>query len=240
MFPPIPSQPLQLEQTFHDGGPAADAHVAVGQFSTSLEHRHAVVEVHRQGGPGELGRRQCIPAPVGVQFINESLAEFDECAFALQAAAIVFPISRVQIFHQVDTVGRRARIQEAKGFNDIAHLMAAVIENDIRRSKLSEDILQKTDVRLTANANLDLVFLKFPAFRIDVNSDNQCMGSEIPLPHLRRAAPAAADFEQYHGTTDESAKVSLVYRKVVLPLVNGSLFVVEKLRPKAQFVTALT
>jgi Transporter associated domain len=46
VFPPIPYQPLQLEQTFHDGGPAADAHVAVGQFSTSLEHRHAVVKVH--------------------------------------------------------------------------------------------------------------------------------------------------------------------------------------------------
>jgi hypothetical protein len=46
VFPPIPCQPLQLEQTFHDGRPAADAHVAVGQFSTSLEHRHAVVKVH--------------------------------------------------------------------------------------------------------------------------------------------------------------------------------------------------
>jgi hypothetical protein len=144
----------------------------------------------------------------------------------------------VKIFHEVNAVGRGARIKKPESFNDVAHPVAAVVEDYIGRSEFRNDILEKTRVGLAADPYFDLVFLEGLALRVDVNSNDQRVGTKVALPHLRRPAAAASDLKKNHGAVDEPAEVSLIDGKVVLPLVNCSLLVIDELGPQTQSTLA--
>src|SRR5258707_12160851 len=114
--------------------------------------------------------------------------------------------------------------------------MAAIVEDDIRRSKLVDYALQKAEIGLAADSNLNLVFFKFFTFGIDIQTDNLGVRPEIALPHLRRAATAAPDLKKEHGPVNVTAEMGLVGGEIVLPLVNRSLAVGLKFLPETQVI----
>jgi hypothetical protein len=144
----------------------------------------------------------------------------------------------VKIFHKVDAVGRGARVEKPKCFNDVAHLVAAVIEDDVRRSEFRDDIAQEIRVGLASNPDFDLIFLKGLALGIYVNSNDLRVGAQVALPQLRRPAAAASDLQKNHGAVDEAAEVRLVDGEIVLPLVDCSLLVIDELGPQTQSILA--
>ena len=187
---------------------------------------------------GELSRRQRVPGPLCVQFIDEPFADFNERAITFQATTKLIPVGCVKILDDVHAVGRGPRVKKSKRFNDVAHLVAAVVENYIGRPEFRDDVLEKTRVGLAADPYFDLVFLKGLAFRIHVNSNDQRMGAKVALPHLRRPAAAASDLKENQGAVDEPAEVSFIHRKIVLPLVYRSLLIIDELRPQTQSTLA--
>jgi hypothetical protein len=106
--------------------------------------------------------------------------------------------------------------------------VTAVIQNNIRRSKFVDDLLEKVQVALIAYSNGDLVLFHHFARGIDVNTDNLSKWAEIAFPQLERAALADADFDKCCRAVPEPAKVLLVNWKIMGPLVNFSAVIREK------------
>jgi len=112
-----------------------------------------------------------------MQFIDEPLRLLDKGAYSAQAALILFPISGVQVFDHVDTVLAHAGIEEFERGRDVAHHMAAVIQNDIRRSKFIDDLPEKLQIALIADPNRNLILFHHFTGGIDVNTDNLSEGA---------------------------------------------------------------
>uniref|UniRef100_E6PYF2 Uncharacterized protein n=1 Tax=mine drainage metagenome TaxID=410659 RepID=E6PYF2_9ZZZZ len=220
------------EEAAENGLAAADANIPFRQVAATLEGDHAVVEVHGEGGAGEVCWRELVAGPVGVEFVDEGLGQLDEGAFAAESATVLVPVGGVEVFNEIDAVGRGAGIEIAEGINDVSHLVAAIVENDVWRAKLVEDGLQKSCVGLAADANGDLVFGELCALGVDVDADDLSVGAEVTLPHLCGAATAAADLEKEQRAVDVAAEVGLVGGEIVGPLVDGALLVIEKFRPE--------
>lgn len=102
------------------------------------------------------------------------------------------------------------------------HHVAAVIQNRIRGAKFATHFRQERGIGLVADADIDLILGKPPAFRIDIQADYSRMRAEEPLPHLQRAAFAAADFDKQDIAVYEFAEVALIGREVMLPLMDYS------------------
>lgn len=118
---------------------AADADVFFGEVATSLERDDAVVEVHGERGAGEVGGREFVAGPVGVELVDELLAELHEGTMAADASAVLIPVGGVEVFYEVNAVFGCAGVEVAKGFHDVSHLVAAVVEDDVRGAELVEE-----------------------------------------------------------------------------------------------------
>jgi hypothetical protein len=112
--------------------------------------------------------------------------------------------------------------------------MTAIVEDDIRRAELIDYALQESSIRLAADPDFDLVFLETFALGIDIDAHNLRVRAQVPLPHLSGTAATAPNFQEEHGAVDEAGEMGFVSREVMLPLMNGSMFVIEKFRPKSQ------
>ncbi len=140
----------------------------------------------------------------------------------------------MEVFYEVNAVFGCAGVEVAEGFYDMGHLVAAVVEDDVRGAELVEDALEKGGIGLAADADLDLIFFKLFAFGIDIEADDLGVGTEVALPHLGGTAAAAPNLQKEHGPVDVAAEVGLVGGEVVLPLMDGAVFIVLKVRPETQ------
>src|SRR5579871_5769147 len=114
----------------------------------------------------------------------------------------------------------------------MAHHMAAVVQNDIGRTNSVQDALQELRILLRPDIHLDLIFLKFLTVGVYVYANDFRVRAKITLPHLQRAATPAADLHERYRSVYKSCEMPFVDREIVLPFVNDSLVVIQKLRPK--------
>src|SRR5580704_4796019 len=161
---------------------------------SALENHDAVVEMHRmrrlrKGGGGHGPARV-----VGIEIVNQGLASLDERFRTAQAAAIFVPVCRVEILHQIHAILVHARIEEFERRGDVAHDVAAVVDDGVWKAKLLEDALQELGVALIADPNRNLFFLDSLARRVDVEPNDACERPEIAFPELQRAALRNPDF----------------------------------------------
>ncbi len=99
------------------------------------------------------------------------------------------------------------------------HHVATIVEHDIRRSKFSQDFIEKTQISLIPNTHCNLILFKVLAGFGDINPDNLCERSKIPFPQLQRSTFTTADLKENHRTVYVSRKMILVNREVMRPLV---------------------
>jgi|SRR5208283_651575 len=102
----------------------------------------------------------------------------------------------------------------------MAHHVAAVIKDHVRRTKFIHDALKKLLILLRPDADFDLIFLVSLTFRHDIDSDNSGVRAKVSLPHLKRSAAAAAYFDERKGFINKIPEVTLINGKVMLPLVD--------------------
>ena len=74
------------------------------------------------------------------------------------------------------------------------HLMATIINNDVKRAMFGGDILQKYSVGLIADFNSKPWHLKRFAGRINIEKGQPTLRPEIVLPHLDGATLPDANF----------------------------------------------
>ena len=170
---------------------------------------------------------------IGVEIVNEIFAGFDESGRFTQASLELFPVCGMQIFYQINSTLGKLWIEKLETCHDVAHDMAAVIQNDIGRAHLVDYALQELGVVLRSYEDLNLIFLKAFALRIDIDANNSRVWAEISLPHLQRPAAPTTDLDEGHGLVNEVFKVAFVNRKIMLPLVNNSLVVGKEVGPKS-------
>ena len=115
-------------------------------------------------------------------------------------------ISGVQILNHIDPIFTYVRIEKFERSPHVTHHVTAVIQNNIRRSKFVNDLLEKVQVALIAYSNGDLVLFHHFARGIDVNTDNLSKWAEIAFPQLERADLADADFDKCCRAVHEPAK----------------------------------
>jgi hypothetical protein len=109
--------------------------------------------------------------------------------------------------------------------------MAAIIENDIRGPEFIDNALQKVDIRLASDPDFDLILIETAAFRVDINTDDLGVWTEVPFPHLQRSSPAASNFDKEQGAVNVTTEMGFISRKIMFPLMNPALIIVEELRP---------
>ena len=98
--------------------------------------------------------------------------------------------------------------------------MARIIKHDIRSAELFDHRPEEAGVGLVADANLDARRLVSRTIRIDVEADDQSVGSEIALPHLERAPAVNADFPENQGTILPWGEMPLIDGEIMRPLMN--------------------
>jgi hypothetical protein len=139
----------------------------------------------------------------------------------------------MQILYQVDTVTRQLRIEQGKRRMNMRHHVTAVIQDNIRHTKLSCDLAQESFIGLIADTNLNLVLDEFLTLGPQIDPHDPGVRAQKPLPHLQRPALATAYLEENHIGINELREVTLISGKIMFPLVNQTLIVCKKVRPEA-------
>jgi hypothetical protein len=98
---------------------------------------------------------------VGVQFVDECLAMFYECTGTTPAPRERSPT--VRVLDHMRAAGRRPWKQESEGRDNVAHDMAAVIEDDVRGSELLDQAGQERQIGPTADPDGDSIRFELSA-----------------------------------------------------------------------------
>ena len=77
-----------------------------------------------------------------------------------QAAAELGPVRRVKVLDHIDAVVCHPGVEESEAGLDVAHHVAAVVEDDVRGAELIEESLQDAIVGLVTNPDGDLVLFE--------------------------------------------------------------------------------
>ena len=97
------------QQAVHQCFASADTLFAGDVVGSAFKDRNAVIKVHGERCPRELGGRQRAARPVRVQLIDQMLAQLQEAALAAHAATVLVPVGGVQVLHHVDAIARSRR-----------------------------------------------------------------------------------------------------------------------------------
>jgi hypothetical protein len=134
------------------------------------------------------------PEP-GVNLVDESLKEFDERAGLTHAAAeLFFPIGRAQVLAGIDPVVADMRKQRSERRELVLVCVAAIVNQDVERTKLFRHALEEFRVTLIADRDMGARRLKRLAVGIDVDSDDPGIWAEVAPPDFQRSAARHADF----------------------------------------------
>lgn len=106
--------------------------------------------------------------------------------------------------------------------------MTAIIDNDVECAESLVERAKKLPILLRTDDNLDTRLCKVPRPRLDVESDDRRMGTEIFLPHLEGSAMIDADLEHAHGRASEAGEVPMVHIEVVVALVDEPALIAEE------------
>jgi len=144
----------------------------------------------------------------------------------------ILEVGGVQVLDEVHGVLRHLGVKKLEGGNDVVHVVAAVVKDDLRDAELLDDPGQKRQIRLVANAHMNPRALELCTGRVDIDADDRGVWPEKALPHLERTALGNADLEHRHASVDPGSQVSLVRREVVTPLVDDLIVVAHEVLPQ--------
>ena len=101
------------------------------------------------------------------------------------------------------------------------HLVAPVVQHDIRCAEFINDGLEEHGIGLVPDADRDLLVLKGRTFRPNVDADDLRGWAKIVLPHLGRSPLAGTNLHEDNTFVAKWSEIPLIYRKIMYPLVNG-------------------
>ncbi len=91
----------------------------------------------------------------------------------------------MQILNNINTIPGKRRIQDVKCGSYVRLLMTSIINYHIKSAEFLNDRTQKALVRLIANSNLNLIFLKRQFLFNNIDANDPCMRTEERFPHLQ-------------------------------------------------------
>jgi hypothetical protein len=101
-------------------------------------------------------------------------------------------------------------------------LMSAVIDDKIKDRHFRSKPAPEFSIGLIADEHFDHAALVALARLLDVNAINVCFGAKIVAPHFEAAAAVYANFKHVGFAISETAEVSMVDVKIVIPLPNAA------------------
>jgi hypothetical protein len=101
-------------------------------------------------------------------------------------------------------------------------LVSAVIDDKIKERHFPPKLAPEISIGLIADKHFDQVVLVGLACWFDVNAINVSFGAKIVAPHFKAAAAVNANFKHVGFATSETAEVSMVDVKIVIPLPNAA------------------
>jgi hypothetical protein len=129
-----------------------------------------------------------------VHTVNQILRKLDKAFLGPKASSKAWPITGMGVFNHIEATVRKPRLQRVEAGYLLVHLIATIINNDVKRAMFGGDILQKYSVGLIADFNSKPWHLKRFAGRINIKKGQPTLRPEIVLPHLDGAALPDANF----------------------------------------------
>jgi hypothetical protein len=112
--------------------------------------------------------------------------------------------------------------ERAKADVLMVSLVTAVVENNVKRTKLFVHLGKKLGIGLATDPYEHLAVRNFMVFTglVDVDTDDRRVRMKIVFPHAQRSAAKNANFEHFDRTIAVPAEVFRVDIKIMMPLVD--------------------
>ncbi len=222
-------------------GESAPAHLGrvEDRWLALLEADHAVVEPDRACVVEHRVGRDLLSRPVPVHLLDALRGIGEEVAVGVRAAAVLLEVRRVQVLDDVHGVAGHLRVEAFERGPHVWHLVAPVVEDDVRHAKLLDESAEERGVGLVADTHVDAGRLVPRALGVDIDTDDGGIRPEVALPHLERPALRHPDLEHRDGPVDPRGEVALVDREVMPPLVDDLVVVAHEVLPEGSHCVSI-
>ena len=127
--------------------------------------------------------------------------------------------------------------QLLQGHDLLLHKMAAIVDYYIEQWNIATKTLPEVPIGLVANKHADvLIFVSF-AGCCNIDTKDMRVWPEVVPPHFQTASAVDTDFQNMCVLSLETAEMTVVDFKVMIPLPDAaSSFVILEVSPKRVFI----
>ena len=124
-----------------------------------------------------------------------------------------------------------------QGHDLLLHKMAAIVDHYVEQRNIATKTLPEVSIGLVANKHMDvLIFVSF-AGCCNIDTIDMRVWPEVVPPHFQTATTIDTDFQNVYVLPLETAEMTVVDFKVMIPLPDAaSSFVILEVSPKRVFI----